>query len=56
MNAMSNATFLEGSLTDNLDSVVDFTNIMETTSTNNIAREVGITARKKMSSCPMFFF
>jgi hypothetical protein len=30
MNAMSNATFLEGSLTDNLDSVVDFTNIMET--------------------------
>jgi hypothetical protein len=47
MNAMSNATFLEGSLTDNLDSVVDFTNIMETSSTNNITREVGITAGKK---------
>jgi hypothetical protein len=28
------------STSDNLDSVVDFTNIMETSSTNNVTREV----------------
>jgi hypothetical protein len=59
---------LQKSTSDNLDSVVDFTNIMKTSSTNNITREVritvalkfencnfNVTAGKKMSSCPIFF-
>jgi hypothetical protein len=39
---------------DNLDSVVDFTNvisIMKTSSGNNITREVGITGTLKFENC-----
>jgi hypothetical protein len=40
------------SISDNyLDSVVDFTNFIETSCTNNITREVGITGALKFKNC-----
>jgi hypothetical protein len=39
------------STSDNSDSVVDFTNIMQTSSTNNVTKEVGIIGVLKFENC-----
>jgi hypothetical protein len=39
------------STSNNLDTVLDFTNIIETSGTNNITREVGITGALKFENC-----